>query len=169
MVKSSEWWSLEQQPVAYYREAAARARRLYAEATTPRLKPYLVEVIAPAVFALPITIGREPSPSSGAVLDKQPTASTILLSAQEATARLRNIVAGFFFRRLRTEDGKRIRRLLVKSRRGWTRSDKRSKGRPAIGKPRTACRFAQARLGDKADAGSRSRSRLHSPPPATQK
>ena len=46
MVKSSEWWSLEQQPVAYYREAAARARRLYAEATTPRLKRYLVEVIA---------------------------------------------------------------------------------------------------------------------------
>jgi hypothetical protein len=61
----------------------------------------------------------------------------------------------------RTEDGKRIRRLLVKSRRGWTRSDKRSKGRPAIGKPRTARRFAQARLGDKADAGSRSRSRPH--------
>src|SRR6266850_3411941 len=33
------------------------------------------------------------------------------------------------------------------------------------------CRFVQARLGDKADvdAGARSRSRLHSPPPATQK
>jgi hypothetical protein len=44
--KGSEWWSLEQQPVAYYREAAARARRLHAEATTPRLKQYLVEVIA---------------------------------------------------------------------------------------------------------------------------
>jgi hypothetical protein len=44
--KGSEWWSLEQQPVAYYRAAAARARRLQAEATTPRLKQYLGEVIA---------------------------------------------------------------------------------------------------------------------------
>jgi hypothetical protein len=41
----SEWWSLEQQPVAYYRAAAERARRLQAEATTPRLKQYLGEVI----------------------------------------------------------------------------------------------------------------------------
>ena len=40
-----EWWSLEQQPVAYYRAAAARAQRLQAEATTPRLKQYLGEVI----------------------------------------------------------------------------------------------------------------------------
>jgi hypothetical protein len=46
MVKGSEWWSLEQQPAAYYREAVARARRLYTEATTPRLKQYLAEVIA---------------------------------------------------------------------------------------------------------------------------
>jgi hypothetical protein len=37
---------LEHQPAAYYREAAARARRLHAEATTPRLKQYLGEVIA---------------------------------------------------------------------------------------------------------------------------
>jgi hypothetical protein len=44
-----------------------------------------------------------------------PTSSTTLLSAQEAKERLREIVEGFFFRRLRTEDGKRIRRLLVKS------------------------------------------------------
>jgi hypothetical protein len=42
----TEWWSLEQQPVSYYREAAARARRLHAEATTPRLKQYLLGVIA---------------------------------------------------------------------------------------------------------------------------
>ena len=41
----SEWWSLEQQPVAYYRAAAERARRLQAEATTPRLKQYLGEMI----------------------------------------------------------------------------------------------------------------------------
>jgi hypothetical protein len=32
--------------VEYYRTAAARARRLRAEATTPRLKQYLGEVIA---------------------------------------------------------------------------------------------------------------------------
>jgi hypothetical protein len=44
--KDTEWWSLEQQPVAYYRSAAARAQRLQAEATTPRLKKYLGEVIA---------------------------------------------------------------------------------------------------------------------------
>jgi len=42
----TEWWSLEQQPVSYYREAAARAWRLHAEATTPRLKQYLLDVIA---------------------------------------------------------------------------------------------------------------------------
>jgi hypothetical protein len=44
-----------------------------------------------------------------------PTPSTTLLSAHEAKERLRAIVEGFFFRRLRTEDGKPIRRLLVKS------------------------------------------------------
>jgi hypothetical protein len=42
-----------------------------------------------------------------------PTPSSTLLPAQEAKERLREIVEGFFFRRLRTEDGKRIRRLLV--------------------------------------------------------
>jgi hypothetical protein len=41
----SEWLALEQQPAAYYRAAAERARRLQAEATTPRLKQYLGEVI----------------------------------------------------------------------------------------------------------------------------
>lgn len=44
-----------------------------------------------------------------------PTSSTILLSAQEAREQLRAIIEGFFFRRLTTEDGKRIQRLLVKS------------------------------------------------------
>jgi hypothetical protein len=44
-----------------------------------------------------------------------PTAGPDLLSAHEAKERLRAIVEGFFFRRLRTEDGKRIRRLLIKS------------------------------------------------------
>ena len=45
-VEGSEWWSLEQQPAAYYRAAVARARMLQAEATTPRLKKYLGEVVA---------------------------------------------------------------------------------------------------------------------------
>jgi hypothetical protein len=38
--------SPEEVSVAYYRAAAARARRLQAEATTPRLKQYLRELIA---------------------------------------------------------------------------------------------------------------------------
>jgi hypothetical protein len=44
-----------------------------------------------------------------------PSPSNTLLSAHEASERLREIVEGFFFRRLRAEDGRRIRRLLVKS------------------------------------------------------
>ena len=39
-------WSLKEQPPDYYRAAAARARKLQAESTTPRLKEYLGEVIA---------------------------------------------------------------------------------------------------------------------------
>jgi hypothetical protein len=57
-----------------------------------------------------------------AALDVLPSSpNTALLSAQEASERLREIVEGFFFRQLRTEDGKRIRRLLVKSPRDWVR------------------------------------------------
>ena len=59
----------------------------------------------------------------------QQTPSTVLLSAQEAKDRLREIVEGFFFRRLRTEDGKRIGRLLVKS-------------PPGLGKTRQAIEWA---------------------------
>src|SRR6202011_2765618 len=55
----SEWWSLEQQPVAYYRAAAARARRLQAEATTPRLKQYLGEVIARCERVKPALVDRQ--------------------------------------------------------------------------------------------------------------
>jgi hypothetical protein len=39
-------WSPNEKPAAYYRAAAERARKLLAEATTPRLKQYLGEVIA---------------------------------------------------------------------------------------------------------------------------
>ena len=42
----SEWWSLEQRAAAYHRAAAARARRLRAEATTPWLKEHLEDAIA---------------------------------------------------------------------------------------------------------------------------
>ena len=35
----------------------------------------------------------------------EPIPSTTLLSAQEAKDRLREIIEGFFFQRLRTEDG----------------------------------------------------------------
>ena len=42
----SDCWSLEQQPATYYRTTAARARRLQADATTPRVKQYLDKMIA---------------------------------------------------------------------------------------------------------------------------
>ena len=44
--KISDPGSSEEVSVEYYRTAAARARRLQAEATTPRLKQYLRELIA---------------------------------------------------------------------------------------------------------------------------
>jgi len=42
----SDCWSSVQQPPTYYRTAAARARRLQADATTPRVKQYLDKIIA---------------------------------------------------------------------------------------------------------------------------
>jgi hypothetical protein len=60
-----------------------------------------------------------------------PTPSTALLSAQEAKQRLREIVEGFFFRRLKTEDGRQVGRLLVKS-------------PPGLGKTREAIEWAIA-------------------------
>jgi hypothetical protein len=42
----SDCWSSEQQPTTYYRTAAAQARRLQADATTPRVKQYLDKMIA---------------------------------------------------------------------------------------------------------------------------
>ena len=41
----SDCWSSEEQPASYYRTAAARARRLQADATTPRVKQYLDKMI----------------------------------------------------------------------------------------------------------------------------
>jgi hypothetical protein len=42
----SDCWSSEEQPAIYYRTTAARARRLQADATTPRVKQYLDTMIA---------------------------------------------------------------------------------------------------------------------------
>jgi hypothetical protein len=78
----------------------------------------------------------------------EPIPSTTLLSAQEAKERLREIVEGFFFRRLR-EDGKAIQHLLVKS-------------PPGLGKTKEAMEWATCyqvngphRLADITNAGVR--------------
>jgi hypothetical protein len=42
----SDCWSSEAQPATYYRTTAARARKLQADATTPRVKQYLDTMIA---------------------------------------------------------------------------------------------------------------------------
>ena len=68
----SDCWSPEEQPATYYRTTAARARKLQADATTPRVKQYLDTMIAhcerlagkvePAVSASRLgTIGRSKS------------------------------------------------------------------------------------------------------------
>ena len=41
----SDGWSSGEQPAAYYRTTAARARRLQADVTTPRVKQYLDKMI----------------------------------------------------------------------------------------------------------------------------
>ena len=64
----------------------------------------------------------------------EPPPSTALLSAEEAKERLREIVEGFFFRRLRGEGGKQVGRLLVKS-------------PPGLGKTREAVRLGRKREG----------------------
>jgi hypothetical protein len=45
-VEISDCWSSEEQPATYYRTAAAQARRLQADATTPSVKQYLANMIA---------------------------------------------------------------------------------------------------------------------------
>jgi hypothetical protein len=42
----SDCWSSEEQPATYYRTVAAQARRLRANATTPRVKCYFDKMIA---------------------------------------------------------------------------------------------------------------------------
>jgi hypothetical protein len=42
----SDCWASEQQPLTYYRTAVAQARKLQADATTPRVKQYLDRMIA---------------------------------------------------------------------------------------------------------------------------
>ena len=68
------------------------------------------------VMAMERAAASSSSRSPGAALDTLvPSSTPTLLSAQEAKERLRKIVEGFFFRRLKAEDGKRIGRLLIKS------------------------------------------------------
>ena len=70
------------------------------------------------------------SQSSAPALDTlEPPPTNVLLSPKEGKERLRVIVEGFFFRRLRSDDGKRIGRLLVKS-------------PPGLGKTREAMHWA---------------------------
>jgi hypothetical protein len=61
----SDCWSSEAQPATYYRTAAAQARRLQANATTPRVKQYLNEMIAHCE-RLAGKVEREISPSRSA-------------------------------------------------------------------------------------------------------
>jgi len=42
----ADCWSAEQQPAINYRTIAARARKLQADATTPRVRQYLDTIIA---------------------------------------------------------------------------------------------------------------------------
>ena len=46
MNESSNWAGSEGVSATYYHAAAARARKLHAEATTPRLKQFLRQLIA---------------------------------------------------------------------------------------------------------------------------
>ena len=82
----SDCWSSEQQPATYYRTTAARARKLQADATTPRVKQYLDTMIAhcerlagkvePGVSpARSTTIGRSGGFMSGPRLSKSMTRS----------------------------------------------------------------------------------------------
>ena len=61
----SDCWSSEAQPAAYYRAAATQARRLQANATTPRVKQYLDEMITHCE-RLAGKVGRDISPSRSA-------------------------------------------------------------------------------------------------------
>jgi hypothetical protein len=78
-----------------------------------------------------------------------PPPGTTLLSSHEAKERLREIVEGFFFRRLRAEDGKPTQHLLVKSppglggdKRGYPLGHPLS---PAVNRPHAADKAAQER------------------------
>jgi hypothetical protein len=104
----------------------------------------------PAAFRRIASRGTSAPSSRSLSRSLPPTPTTILLSAQEAKERLREIVEGFF-RRLRTEDGKPTGHLLVKS-------------PPGLGKTKEAMEWAshyqvnslhRGRLGDITNAGVR--------------
>jgi hypothetical protein len=70
-----------------------------------------------------------------------PSPSPDLCSAEEAKEKLRELIEGFFFRRLKGEDGKHIQRLLVKSPPGPLLSP----ARPAANRPRAQVRRPRKR------------------------
>jgi hypothetical protein len=71
---TSEWWSLEQGSAVYHRTAAAKARRLRAEATTRRLKEQLEDVIA-RHEQIAEEIERASEPDGDAVLSQDETSA----------------------------------------------------------------------------------------------
>jgi len=64
---------LEQKPATYHRAEAARARKLLAEATMPRLKEHLeAEVARHEQLAAEVERASEPEPASTALRDMEP-------------------------------------------------------------------------------------------------
>ena len=68
----SDCWSPEEQPAAYYRTAAAQARRLQADATTPRVKQYLDKMIVHCERLA----GKVEQPGLGAAVSTNPSRYT---------------------------------------------------------------------------------------------
>jgi hypothetical protein len=89
-----------------------------------------------ARFVAPVAVERASSPprfaTSGCLGHIRAKPSTALLSPQEAKERLREIVEGFFFRRLGTEAGNRVGRLLVKSPPGLGKTKRAMQWAPPI-------------------------------------
>jgi hypothetical protein len=73
----SEWWSLEQRSAVYHRTAAAKARRLRAEATTRWLKEQLEVAIAQhEQIAAEIERASEPDRDAASAEDQTATLSS---------------------------------------------------------------------------------------------
>jgi hypothetical protein len=73
----------------------------------------------------------------------EPPPTPVLLSAEDAKEKLRELIEGFFFWRLRGKDGKHIRRLLVKS---PLRGSSATCGKPASPAGKTTPKAAETGL-----------------------